>query len=71
MMQWANDYPIKGPFSRYHVIFNSRYPMDDQCVDREEVPLIQFELRDAYVAFKWAFAGEILEDQTWEDFRLD
>jgi hypothetical protein len=45
--------------------------MDDPSVDREEVPLIQFELRDAYVAFKWAFAGEILEDQTWEDFRLD
>ena len=69
MMEWANAYPEKGPFSRYHVIFNSQYMKDDPSVDREEIPLIQFELRDAYLAFKYAFAGEIVEDITWKEYR--
>jgi hypothetical protein len=67
MMDWANNYPEKGPFSRYHVIFNYGQPTDK---DREEIPLIQFELRDAYLAFKYAFAGEILEDKTMTGFRV-
>lgn len=66
MMKWANDYPEKGPFSRYHVIFNSQPGKDDS----PEIPLIQFELRDAYLAFKWAFAGEILEDKTMQDYLI-
>lgn len=67
MFDWCEDYPEKGPFSRWHVIYNSE-PKNDG-VDREEIPLIQFELRDAYLAFMYAFAGEILSDETWEEFR--
>lgn len=67
MMTWARDYPGKGPFSRYHVIFNSQPSRGDQ--DSPEIPLIQFELRDAYLAFKYAFAGEILEDKTMENYK--
>lgn len=67
MMEWARDYPEKGPFSRYHVIFNSQ-PSNE---DMPEIPLIQFELRDAYLAFRWAFAGDILEDKTLKEYRLD
>ena len=65
MMTWANQYPMDGPFSRYHVIYNSK-PGND---DTPEIPLIQFESRDAYLTFKYAFAGEILEDNTMDRYK--
>lgn len=61
MYIWAEKYPSKGPFSRFHVIWS--------VVENTPYDIIQFELRDAYLAFKYAFAGEILEDITWEEHR--
>ena len=61
MYEWCKAYPEKGPFSRWHYIPNTGN------VHRDSI--IQFELRDAYLVFQWAFAGEILEDLTWNDFR--
>ena len=61
MFEWCQNYPEKGPFSRFHVIFNTG--------NFERDNIIQFELKDAYLAFMYAFAGEILEDKTWEEHR--
>lgn len=60
MYVWGKEYPDKGPFSRYHVEWGSVYNKD--------YDVIQFELRDAYLAFQYAFAGEV-EDITWKEYR--
>ena len=65
MYEWCKKYPEKGPFSRFHVIWNSE--LTD--IDRREPPIFQFELKDAYLAFQYAFAGEIIEDLTWKEYR--
>ena len=62
MYNWSINYPAKGPFSRFHVEWSK---MDDG----KDYDVIQFELRDAYLAFKYAFAGEFLEDITWKEFQ--
>ncbi len=67
MYEWAQAYPDKGPFSRFHVEWKSVYDKMDSPRDYE---VIQFELRDAYLAFKYAFAGEIIEDKTLDGFKL-
>jgi hypothetical protein len=61
MFAWCENYPSKGPFSRWHIEHSFR--RKDNC------DVIHFELRDAYLAFMYAFAGEILEDKTWKDYR--
>ncbi len=61
MYTWAQQYPSKGPFSRFHVIWNA--------VENNPYDIIQFELKDAYLAFKYAFAGENIEDVTWKEYR--
>ena len=66
MYDWADTYPEKGPFSRFHVEWASVYSNIDSPRDYD---VIQFELHDAYLAFMYAFAGEIIEDQTWKEYR--
>ena len=60
MYLWAAEYPGKGPFSRFHVIWNA--------VEKNPYDIIQFELKDAYLAFNYAFAGEV-EDITMKEYR--
>jgi len=60
MYLWAAEYPSKGPFSRFHVIWNA--------VEKNPYDIIQFELKDAYLAFKYAFAGEVLQDITVKEY---
>jgi 23S rRNA G2069 N7-methylase RlmK/C1962 C5-methylase RlmI len=62
MFEWCQKYPEKGPFSRFHIIYN-----DPENFERDNI--IQFELKDAYLAFMYAFAGEILEDVTMKEYR--
>jgi hypothetical protein len=69
MFNWCDNYPGKGPFSRWHVIYNYDNKPNIPGADKEQIPVIQFELRDAYLAFQYAFAGEIIEDLTWVEYR--
>jgi hypothetical protein len=61
MYNWCDNYPEKGPFSRWHCLLNTG--------NFERDNIIQFELKDAYLAFMYAFAGEIIEDKTWVEYR--
>lgn len=61
MYHWCEAYPEKGPFSRWHCIRNTG--------NFERDTIIQFELKDAYLAFMYAFAGEIVEDITIKEYR--
>lgn len=63
MHKWANEYPEKGPFSRWHVEWASVY-------HSREYDVIQFEHSEAAKIFKIAFAGEY-EDITMKEYRLD
>ena len=59
MFDWCLNYPDHGkPFTRFHVRW------DHSGNTKHDV--LQMELRDAYLAFQVAFAGEILEDLTWD-----
>lgn len=58
MFDWATEYPPEdAPFKRWHVEWDHQ--------NTKGFELIQFESEDAYFAFKYAFAGEILEDRSW------
>ena len=56
MYQWAHQYPEKGPFSRYHVEWNTG-KMDSG----KDYDVIQFEHSEAAKIFRIAFAGEYEE----------
>lgn len=60
MYQWAEAYPEKGPFSRFHVEWGSVY--------YKTYDVIQFELKDAAKVFRIAFAGEY-EEITMKEYR--
>jgi len=62
MYTWCENYPGKGSFSRWHI--EHAFRRKDNC------DVVHFELRDAYLAFKYAFAGEILEDKTMGSFKV-
>lgn len=69
MYNWCDNYPENGPFSRWHVIRNYDNRPNVPGADKKESPVIQFESKDGYLAFQYAFAGMILEDLTWKEFR--
>ncbi len=62
MWNWCENYPLNGPFQRWHVVRNYGQPTDG---DRKEIPLIQFEDRNAAFMFSIAFSEYILEDKTY------
>ncbi len=62
MWRWCEDYPLDGPFERWHVINNYGQPTDR---DKKETPLIQFESAKAAYMFSIAFSEYILEDKTY------
>ena len=63
MWHWCEKYPLHGPFQRWHVIHNFGQPTDQ---DRKEIPLIQFEDKNAAFMFSIAFSEYILEDKTYD-----
>ncbi len=60
MYEWAESYPSKGSFSRFHVEWASVYEKD--------YDIVQFEHSEAAKVFRIAFAGEY-EDITIKDYR--
>jgi hypothetical protein len=62
MYLWCEAYPGKGPFTRWHVEHSFR--RQDGC------EILHMEYRDAYLAFMYAFAGEILEDKSIGSFKV-
>ena len=68
MYAWAEKYPSKGPFSRFHVEWDTEFRLDKPHLHKG-YDIIQFELKDAYLAFQYAFAGEVLEDITWKEYQ--
>lgn len=64
MFHWAKGYPpTQDCFQCFHVKYNLK--------EHGSPDIIQFQWRDAYLAFKWAFAGEILQDVTMKEYRID
>lgn len=61
MFEWCEQYPAEGHFKRWHIEHSFRRM--DFC------DVIHFEYREAYLAFMYAFAGEILEDKTYGSFK--
>jgi hypothetical protein len=58
---WCSEYPLYGPFDRWHVIRNYGQPTD---ADKKEVPLIQFENRKAAYLFSIAYSEYIIENKS-------
>ena len=65
MYKWAEAYPSKGPFTRFHVEWNMMKMDGGKNYD-----VIQFESSEAAKIFRIAFAGEY-EDITMKEYRLD
>jgi hypothetical protein len=65
MFDWCGEYPLNGPFERWHIIHNYQTSYDGDLGDRKETPLIQFESRQAAYWFRLAFSEYILEDKTY------
>lgn len=63
MFEWCQNYPLNGPFERFHIIRNYGQPTHE---DRKEIPLIQFESKQAAYWFRIAFSEYIIEDKTYE-----
>ena len=70
MYDWCGNYPLVGPFERWHIIQNYqiplvRRPIDNSLDSSPGIPLIQFESRKAAYLFKIAFSEYIIEDKTY------
>lgn len=65
MWRWCEDYPLNGPFERWHVKHRFRIEDDGDIGGRIERPLIQFESRKAAYMFRLTFSEYILEDLTY------
>lgn len=71
MWKWCENYPLNGPFERWHIKRNFRRWDDGDLGDRKEIPMIQFENRNAAFMFAVAFSEYILEDVTWDFLRKE
>jgi hypothetical protein len=67
MYKWAEAYPDKGPFSRWHVEWAGAYSKMDSPRDYD---VFQIEHSEPAKVFKIAFAGEY-EDITMKEYKLD
>ena len=63
MYNWAQEYPMKVPFSRFHIEWNMM-KMDSG----KDYEVIQFEHSEAAKVFRIAFAGEY-EEITMKEYR--
>lgn len=64
MWSWCKDYPLNGPFERWHVRHNFKSLKYDGGTI--ELPLIQIESRKAAYMFAIAFSEHILKDETYD-----
>ena len=65
MYNWCGDYPLDGPFERWHIIHNYQTgPVDNSVDSGPEAPLIQFESRKAAYLFRIAFSEYIIENKS-------
>ena len=67
MYKWAETYPSKDYFQRWHVEWASVYNKMDSPRDYD---VIQFEWSEAAKIFRIAFAGEY-QDVTMKEYKLD
>lgn len=58
MHDWCNDYPLTGPFERWHIQYASK-------TARRDYPIITFENKNAAFMFSLAFSEYILADKTY------
>lgn len=68
MWRWCEDYPLTGPFERWHVKHNYKhhnYRQGTPEADIVPLPLVQIESRKAAYLFRIAFSEYILEDMTY------
>ena len=65
MYEWAEAYPEKGPFSRFHVEWQDMFTKMDRPINYD---VIQFEHSEAAKVFRIAFAGEY-EEITMNEYR--
>lgn len=67
MFHWCERYPLTGPFERWHVIYNYKttFTSPSAAKDEKEMPLIQFENKQAAFMFSLAFSEYIVEDKTF------
>lgn len=70
MWNWCDRYPLNGPFERWHVIHNYKatFTNSSAAKDEKEVPLIQFEDRNAALMFSLAFSEYIIEDKSLKEY---
>jgi hypothetical protein len=67
MYQWAQQYPEKGPFSRFHVEWDKAFTLNEPH-KYKGYDVIQFEHSEAAKVFRIAFAGEY-EEITMKEYR--
>ena len=65
MYEWAEAYPEKGPFSRFHVEWQDMFTKMDRPINYD---VIQFEHSEAAKVFRIAFAGEY-EEITMKEYQ--
>jgi len=58
MWKWCEDYPLTGPFERWHVQHRSK-------IARLDNPIITFESSKAAYMFSITFSEYILADRTY------
>jgi hypothetical protein len=58
MWKWCENYPLTGPFERWHVQHKS-------TIAKLQNPIITFESRKAAYMFRIAFSEYILKDVTY------
>jgi hypothetical protein len=67
MWHWCEQYPLTGPFERWHVIHNYTahgYRKGNPGADAVEIPLIQFESKKAARMFRIAYSEYIMENKS-------
>lgn len=64
---WCGDYPLNGPFERWHIIHNYKTSFTNHSAakDEPETPLIQFESKKAAKLFRIAYSEYIVEDKSF------
>lgn len=70
MYNWCGNYPLDGPFERWHIIHNYTahgYKVGNPEADSVEIPLIQFESRKAAYLFSIAYSEYIIENKSIYD----
>lgn len=68
MHHWCTNYPLNGPFQRWHVIRNY-FEGTAFRGDAPETQLIQFEDRKAAFLFSIAFSEYIIADKTMKEYK--